>query len=220
MTEVDTAWVLLGDVVDSREIENRDRFELALDALLRQLNEAYGRDLVADFDRLKGIDEIGAVLGSVKSLVEIRRALTLGLHPEQIRLVVYRGEVNDLSVESVGKMDGSAFAGAGDELSRIEEKGQTFAISGLPMQEKYVSAVLNLTDHIRSGWTGSRVRAIRAYERYGSQAEAAELLGITPQAVNQHLNSQSVKLVRQTESVVDDGLRTVSVTTDTEDFLL
>ncbi|MEZ3145090.1 SatD family protein [Halobaculum sp. MBLA0143] len=220
MTEPDRAWIVLGDVVDSREIEERDRFELALDALLRHISEEYERDVIADFDRLKGIDEIGAVLGSVRSLVDVRRTLTLGLHPERVRLVAYRGEVNDLSAETVGKMDGAGFAGAADELGRIEEQGLTFVISGLPMEEEYVSTVFNLTDHVRSRWTANRVRAIRAYDRLGSQVEAANLLDVSRQAINQHLTSDSVKLVRQTESVVDDSLQNLSVTTDAEDFLL
>lgn len=218
MTEPDTAWIVLGDVVDSRGIEERDRFESALDALLRHISEAYERDVIADFDRIKGIDEIGAVLRSVRSLVDIRRTLTLGLHPERIRLVAYRGEVNDLSAETVGKMDGTGFAGTADELSRIEEQGLTFAVSGLSMQDEYISAVFNLTDHVRSRWTENRVRALRAYDRLGSQVEAANLLDVSRQAINHHLTSDSVRLVRQTESVVDDTLQDLSITTDTEDF--
>lgn len=214
----ETAWILLGDVVDSRSIGRRDRFESAVDAELRQLNRTYDGHLLADFTRLKGIDEIGAVLGSVRSLVEIRRDLTLGLHPEEIRIAVVRGAVNDLSESDVSQMDGEGFASAADELEEIEAAGRTFGIRGLPLQNNLISELVNVVDHIRSGWTESRVRAVRASRRTGSQAEAAELLGVSRQAVNQQLNSHSVQLVRQAESVASEELSAVSVTTGTEGF--
>ena len=217
-TETETAWILLGDVVDSRGIGRRDRFESAVDAELRQLNRTYDEHLVADFTRLKGIDEIGAVLGSVRSLVEIRRDLTLGLHPEEIRIAVVRGAVTNLSESDLSQMDGEGFAAAADELEAVEETARTFSIRGLPLQNELISEVINVVDHIRSGWTESRVRAIRASRRTDSQVEAAELLGTSRQAVNQHLNSHSVQLVRQAESVASEELRAVSITTDSEGF--
>lgn len=213
-----SAWVLLGDVVNSRGIDERGQFESEIDAELRQINRTYDEQLVANFTRLKGIDEIGAVLGSARSLVEIRRDLTLGFHPELLRTAVVRGEVNDLSENDVSQMDGGGFATAADELNQVEKANRTFRMCGLPMGNDIISECINIIDYIRSRWTEERVRAIRAYQRKGSQVEAAKLLGVSRQAVNKHLNSQPVQLVQQTEEIVSDEIKTVSTTTDTKGF--
>lgn len=58
--------VILGDVVDSRSIENRAAFRDELIGTLTHVNSTYEDQIHTPFETIKGIDEIGGVLSSVR----------------------------------------------------------------------------------------------------------------------------------------------------------
>lgn len=203
-TTSEDTWIVLGDVVDSRKITDREAFERKLAETLDQINNRYERDIVSDFVGLKGIDEIGGVLGSVNSLVDIQRSICLGVHPREIRLVVVRGEIKRVDVEDMREMDGTGFIKADDELHKIEQSDMTFSLSGLnPGVDELATASINMLDLVRNDWTERRVEIFDEFLRAETQKAVAEKLGITQQAVSAQLNVKSVRRVRQVESILD-----------------
>jgi len=65
----------LGDVIQSRQIDNRDDFQKIIEKTCKNINTTYAESIYADFKMLKGIDEIGGALSSMsniyKSTVEL-----------------------------------------------------------------------------------------------------------------------------------------------------
>ncbi|MEZ3115970.1 SatD family protein [Halobaculum sp. MBLA0147] len=214
MTE--TAWILLGDVIDSREIADRDAFETRLTGTLRRVADEYEEDVIEAPRRIKGIDEIAGVLGSVENVVGVQRQISLGVHPERIRLVVVRGDVERVGAGDVTEMRGAGFADAADELDRVEAAGETFSLVGLPRRAASLSATVNLLDYVRSTWTERRVEVLRAVETHGSQAAAASELGVSRQAINGHLTDESVKTVDAVERTLSEELSSLAATSSTE----
>lgn len=205
------AWIILGDVVDSRKITDREVFGRKVDSTISKINEEFENEVVADFTRLKGIDEIGGVLNSAHSIIAIQRILSLGLHPDEIRIVAVRGEVESDDGADMSEMDGPGFAKAADELERIESEGVTFALKGFSEKtDNLVTAGVNTLDIIRSRWTERRVEVLNLNQKYDSQQEVAEKLGVTRQAVHSHINDPSVKRAEYAESMISEEVRSMS----------
>ena len=58
----DNLYVLLGDVISSRKLENREDFQNKLIYGCNMVNKIYENDIYSYMDILKGSDEIGVVL--------------------------------------------------------------------------------------------------------------------------------------------------------------
>lgn len=206
-----TAWIVLGDVVESRKITDREGFEAKVDQTISKINDEFANDIVAEFTRLKGIDEIGGILNSVRSLVTIQRILSLGLHPDEIRIAVVRGEVAVGSGDDMSEMDGPGFAKAADELEKIESTGTTFSIKGLSQKtDNLITAGINMIDVIRNNWTERRVEVLELYREHGSQQDVATMLGVTRQTINSHINDASVERVEHAESTISEEIDSLS----------
>lgn len=191
--------VVLGDVVESRKIEDREAFQKTLQTTLDTINEEFGDSVQAPFTILKGVDEIGGVLKSVHPLVTIQRRLARALHPQQIRLAAVVGEI-DVNVASgdVSAMDGEAFARADGVLTELESADLTFELEGtMPVLDELLSDEINLLDMFRETWTERQVEIISKYEQLDSQKEVAESLDISPQAVSNALTkTKGAKVLR------------------------
>jgi len=69
--------VVLGDVVDSRTVEDRERTRERLERAVDAATDAAGGDVVAPFVVLRGVDQVGGVLVDPASAVPALRALGL-----------------------------------------------------------------------------------------------------------------------------------------------
>lgn len=182
--------VVLGDVVDSREIDDREAFQRTLTGTLDAINEEFDDSLQAPFAVLKGVDEIGGVLRTVPPVVEIQRRLARAVHPQQIRVVAVLGEidVNEESVD-VSAMDGEAFARADALLSELESDDLTFRLEGdESVLDDLISDEVNLLDMLRAEWTERQLEVVTRFDELDSQKAVAESLGVSPQAVSKALS--------------------------------
>lgn len=118
-------FVLLGDVVASRQIKDRDGFQKNLQDLCEEINATYAEDIYAPFKTLKGLDEIGGVLSDISNIYKIIALISEWLHPHQMRCALAFDYV-DTALESmdVSKMDGPAFHKAAQAV--IDLKRQIF----------------------------------------------------------------------------------------------
>jgi len=200
--------VVLGDVVGSREIADRPSFQNQLRAAIDNVNEEYADALVADFAILKGVDEIGGVLASVRPIAAIQRTLARAVHPEQIRLAAVVGQI-DVNPESarISMMDGTALSDADELLSTLETENLTFRLEGeRPRYDRLVSDQVNLLDMIRADWSDRQLEVITEYERLGTQTAVAEALDVSPQAISKSLRTARAKRVLAIEERLEATL--------------
>jgi hypothetical protein len=200
--------VVLGDVIDSREISDRNEFKNKLEGAISSVNYQYESELHAPFRILKGVDEIGGVLRSVSPVPDIQKMISRALHPDAARIVAVVGEIDvNGQSEDVSQMDGMAFSRADIALSELEDSEFTFRLSGKKKQvDELVSDEINLLDIIRSGWSERRMEVISKYDRLGSQKEVANELGISVQGVSKHLRQPDVNRVLEIEQRLSDNL--------------
>lgn len=186
-------YVLLGDVVQSRRIDDREAFRERLTEVCATLNDAYETSIHADFTVLKGVDEVGGVLSSLTDAYDITRDLFEALRPYELRMVIASGTI-DVGVDSrdVAEMDGPAFHRAAELLDALENSGLLFDMDvGKGTLDTALADEINLLLLVRQGWTDRQREIVQAYLRHGDQAGAARELGVTQQAISDALTKAS-----------------------------
>lgn len=195
-------YVLLGDVIGSREITDRDSFRKQLRDTRETVTESYEESFATPLSALKGIDEIGAVLTSIEHLYDIVVALTDRLRPHSIRLAVASGEIEfGVDDQDVSQMDGEAFHRATELLKSIERTGLRFDLDTetAPL-DTAVADEINLLLHLRESWTDRQRDVVELYERTGKQQAVADDLDVSQQAVSNALRDASWPLAETIET--------------------
>lgn len=201
-------YVLLGDVIRSREIEDRQAFRDRLAGVCEELTVRESEAIHADFEVLKGVDEFGGVLTSVTSLYDVVVTFQAALAPHRSRIVVAEGEVEQVGdSRRVGGMDGPAFHRADELLTAVGDGPRVVDVRLADEALGHVVAdEVNLLLHRRRQWTDRQREVVDAVADAGTQTAAAESLGVTQQAVSNVLASADWPLVDAVESRLRDVL--------------
>lgn len=194
-------YVVLGDVIQSREIDDRESFRATLSEACESVNRQFGDDVDAPFRLLKGVDELGAVLASAANVYEMVKTLFDALYPHRLRVAVVLGEIDvGGGTGVVSEMDGPAFHRADGLLDQLEASELLFEMqTGRDRFDLAVSDEINLLLARRQQWTDRQHEIIRRYEQYENQYEVADELDITQQAVSSTLQQTSWSMLRQVE---------------------
>ncbi len=197
--------VLLGDVVSSRKISDRDEFQRRLSETCKKLNSMYAQSIYADFKILKGIDEIGGVLSTMESIYEIITTTLDRLYPESVRIVLALDYVDTaLETMDVARMDGPAFHRASGMMARLKKTKLTFDLSvDDEVIDAAVAGQINSILLLKRDWSAKQRQVVREYERTKNQYEAAKNLGVTQQAVSKALNRSKWKEIKGIEEKLE-----------------
>jgi len=210
-------YVLLGDVVQSRRISDREDFQDRVEETCKKINTQYAEDVYADFKILKGIDEIGSVLSDVSNAYGIIATILEDLYPTSMRFVLVFDYIDTaLKTRNITKMDGSAFHRASDMLHRLKSSKLIFDMSiGDTTIDTAIVGQVNLILLLKRNWSARQRQVVREYERTKNQSVVAESLGITQQAVSKILNRsmwKEIKVIEENLSLVLRNYRQTSGT--------
>lgn len=198
-------YVVLGDVVDSREVGDRVALRRRLDAACERMSTAHADAVVAPFTPLKGVDELAGVLSTPAPAYDVVDGFREALHPHELRLVVAAGAI-DVGVDSgdPARMDGRAFHRADDLLDGIDGSAFRFAMDlGDERLDDAVADEVNLLLFRKREWTDRQREAVRRYRELGSQAAVAEELEVSQPAVSRMLERAMWPTLRE----IEDRLR-------------
>lgn len=200
-------FVVLADVVGSRGIEDRNAFEADLEAAFESLNREQADSLTTPLSRMKGVDEFGCVLESLHPLPGVVSELLVRTHPVCARFAVATGAIDvGLGRDSVAEMDGPAFHAASELLEGLEGEGLYVGIDTGRPQDDLAAAALNFLVLHQTSMTERQVEIGRAYERHGTQSDAAAALGITQQAVSKALTDADYERGVALRRMIEHGL--------------
>jgi hypothetical protein len=198
--------VLIGDVIRSRQIADRDAFEGRLRETLTAVNRRFADELDAKASVLKGVDEIGAVLQRPDAAYDVVNRILSGVFPQQIRIVIVRGTIDvNLDSEFVAEMDGDAFHRADQHMDRIASEDLLFW-ADVTGDDELLSMLVNAVLTLRHQWTERQHEVVRAYEREGSQRGAAQSLEISQSAVSQTIRKTNYKRITSMENTITSVL--------------
>lgn len=181
-------YVVLADVVESRDVSDRDSLRSRLSETLASVNDVHGASIDTAFERIKGIDEFGGVLAELAPVYDVIVDVLNGIHPVQVRFAVAGGRVDvNEAADSVSEMDGPAFHRADRLLSEVESADLYAAVDAGRDVDPLVSNNVNLLLMYRDRLTDRQIEIVRAYERHGTQSAAADELGVRQQTVSKTL---------------------------------
>jgi hypothetical protein len=194
-------YVLLGDIISSKKIKDRAKFQKRLINSCNNINEAYGNDLIAKMKIIKGSDEIGCLLGNLTPLYNIIDEIFKDIFPVKIRFVLVYGEIDTgLGTKDISQMDGPAFHQASKLIVDLKKEKLIFNMhTSNKVMDVLISNNINLIYLIKSRWSPTKLEIIQAYERWGDQKKVAGELGISQQSVSYHLKSSNWKEIKKIE---------------------
>ncbi|MEW6011621.1 MAG: SatD family protein [Euryarchaeota archaeon] len=194
-------YLLLGDVLSSRKIKNREKFQSKIIESSSKLNNIYEKDFYAKLSIIKGSDEIGAVLVNLRPVYPIINFLSQYLYPNYLRFVVVKGAIDtSVSTKDVSKMDGPVFHQAADYMLSLKQEKLIFKMDTQNfITDTLISNNINLLYLLKKKWSPSKNRIIAQYKKTRKQKLTAEKLGLKQQTVSYHLQSAQYKEIEKIE---------------------
>lgn len=206
MAKVPLKHVLLSDVVGSRHIAERKKFEKKLSAALQEVSQRFASVFETPVQVWKGLDETAALVKEPWRLHEVMDALDEALSPHTMRFVVVQGPVDVLPPGGdVAKADGEAFHTATAEMLALKRSGLKFACrTQNAVTDAAWQAQVNLLWLLKKDWTERQRKTYRLYCQTGLQEAVARQLKVVQQTVSKTLKSISAAQVQQLERMINE----------------
>lgn len=194
-------FVLLGDVVSSRTIEDENAFQHRLEMACDRINERFRQEILAALKIIKGIDEVGVVLKRIDNFYALLSDLVMQIFPQRMRFALVYDYI-DVALESgdVSRMDGPSFHKASTTIEKIKRSRLSFGMAVYDdVLDAAIESQINLILLLKSQWTEKECRVIKEYERVGNQNVVAANLGVSQQAVSKVLRQSYWKEIKVLE---------------------
>jgi hypothetical protein len=199
--------VLIGDVIDSRKLENRPEFQKQFAAVLHEVQNRIKAITVSPLTVTIG-DEFQAVFHSASGLFEACLDLQIRLLPVRLRFGLGLGAVSTaLNQQQAIGMDGPAFHSARQAIEKARQTKSQFRLE----PEDLLSAVALgwVNDHIKD-WKKERWQVLLGLSAGNTQRRLAAETGISQPAVSQMLRREAFSLIletfRATEAMLNQKL--------------
>lgn len=192
--------VIIGDIIDSRKISDRKKFQSVFKETLENINVKYQEDLAAKFSITLG-DEFQGLLKSKKNILNIIFDIEMALWPKKLRFGVGIGEIStEISYYNTAEIDGSAYHRARKMIDLLKSKeGQhskrTANILIASNKENLeidniLNSVLSVTTALKSKWTIRQAEIIDTYlKSEENQYQTASKLKIGQSSISKALSS-------------------------------
>lgn len=193
---------VIGDIKDSRHLENRKEVQVHLQEILDRLNEKYKDHIVSKFLITLG-DEFQGLLSSGEHILDMVNEIRMEMYPVRLRFGIGFGQITtDIKSEMALGADGPGYYRAREavELLKEREKKNRPVLAELCLrldekdQEKEVllNTVFDLMYVVESGWTERQRETIWDMLLYGDgQQNTARRLSISQPTVQKALAAGS-----------------------------
>lgn len=207
MKKVSEYYVVLTDVVASRNIPDRKVFKTVFDRAIQQINIALANELRMPMQGWKGLDEAATLIKNPACLYQLIDTLNTLLAPEQMRVVMVKGAVELPQTTNITQADGPAFHQAASLMSSLKASGLLLAANtGSKQTDLLLQLNINALQLLKSGWTGRQRLLYATYLKEGNQEAVAKSLEVTQQTVSKTLKTINAAQVQQLESDLQQWL--------------
>lgn len=202
-------YVLLGDIISSKKINDRAKFQEKLIKACDLVNFSHENRIQAKMKIIKGSDEIGCLLRSLSPLYNIIDEILEDLYPIKIRFVLVYGKIDTgFATYDISQMDGPAFHQASQLMDDLKREKLIFGMStSNKTLDTLIANNINLIYLVKERWSPGKIEIIKAYERWGDQRNVASKLGISQQTVSYHLKSSHWKEIKKMEDKLKLSLK-------------
>ena len=113
---------VIGDIKDSRLLENRKEVQLRLQEVLERLNENYKEEIVSRFLITLG-DEFQGLLCSGKAVLDMINEIRMEMYPVRLRFGIGFGQITtDIRTEMALGADGPGYYRAREAVELLKER--------------------------------------------------------------------------------------------------
>lgn len=202
--------VLIGDVVASRAIVNRAKFQERLDQVLSAITGS-NANLASPYTITLG-DEFQAVFDRADNVFCDIVGIFGALHPARIRISLGVGKVTTpINNKQAIAMDGPAFYSARKGIERLRGSDGLIEIVGIiPAQEAIIRPALHLLTQMMSKWNRNRLVTLELLLKGRTVKEIACSLSVSEAAVYKTIRAGNLDTVRaffvETEKAVNCAL--------------
>lgn len=189
---------IIGDIIGSKNIEERNNFQKKFKAVLEDVNKRYKDSIASKFMITLG-DEFQGLLGRSDNLFDIIFDIEKAMKPVEFRFGVGIGHIDtDINPDIPLGSDGSAYHYARkmiDKLKLKERKYKNSPTNILIFTDRedtnvLLESILELTYAIKSKWTDRQIEIIEIYKNNDeNQYKAAEKLGVKQSTVNKAIKA-------------------------------
>ena len=193
---------VIGDMKDSRHLENRKEVQVRLQGILDRLNEKYKDEIVSRFLITLG-DEFQGLLSSGKYILDMVNEIRMEMYPVRLRFGIGFGQITtDIRTEMALGADGPGYYRSREAVELLKErekkKRSVLAELCLKMDETHrdkeilLNTVFDLMYVVESGWTDRQREVIWDMLLHGDgQQNTASRLDITQSTVQKTLAAGS-----------------------------
>lgn len=191
----DKKLVLIGDIISSRQIEERNTFNRQLLKTLDDLNSR-NSSVISPYTLTIG-DEIQAVFKNAKSIFRDAISIMTAIHPHKMRFSFSIGSIiNPINPKQAIGMDGPAFHLARDGIERLKKSGFLFSLKGENIQQlSFYQQVLLLISHNIFKWNKTRLHVLEMSINDIPVNTMAKKLQISEQAIYKNINAGALEII-------------------------
>lgn len=188
-------FALIGDIIDSKKIENRFETQRKLESVLTKINQRYAKSIASQFTLTLG-DEFQAVLKKPGDILKIIHEIYFEMYPVKIRFGIGLGLIStEMNYEQSLGADGPAYHEARKAIDFVHENEGKNAryhtqIALFPEDTSAIKLLnLSLSNYssIFSSWDTKVFETVKLMQESGRQQDVADKLGISQQAVMKRL---------------------------------
>lgn len=190
---------IIGDIYDSRLIDDREDIQKKLLEVLSFINKKYQSNLAAEFSISMG-DSFQGLLKITAPFTQIILDIELELFPIELRFGIGIGEIStSIDLKNSQLNDGPAYHHAREAIERIERSEQQYATRKtnilLSQQNKtavgeLINVIFALNTAIKSKWSNRQKEIIKFYlNNNENQYDTAHALNIGQSSVSKALKS-------------------------------
>lgn len=173
---------IIGDIIASKEIQERGDIQEKLRYILNQINEIYDNDISANFIITLG-DEFQGLLKDNRNLLDIIKYIQKMMYPVRLRFGIGIGEISTkIFHEAALGADGPAYYAARNAMEELREQERKFRkqaadiyisrYNTICFEIKEINTILSLIKVIESKWSDAQRYTIWDMEENGDSQEA------------------------------------------------
>ena len=190
--------VIIGDIINSRKLNNRQEVQTKLKNVLKEINQQYVEEIMAKFVISLG-DEFQGLIKKQGNIIKIISTIEEALAPVKLRFGVGVGVVNtNIDFDNSLEIDGEAYYRARKMIQEIENRQSQYVESYSNIMicssdessrdDELANATLSVCTSLKSKWTNRQKEIISAYLRNcENQYKTAKALDIAQSSVNRAL---------------------------------
>lgn len=191
---------IIGDIHDSRLLENRENSQLRLLECLEDINKEFKTHIASNFSVSMG-DSFQGLLELDSNFMEIITTIEMKMYPVEFRFGIGIGEIiTELNPKNSQVNDGPAYhyaRKAVELIEKAEKQNATRKTSILLLDNndesptvRLINAIFALNTAIRNKWSDRQHEIIKTYLENGeNQYKTAEAIGIGQSSISKTLKS-------------------------------